>query len=232
MRMPRPHLCLHFPLLLLVLSCVHKLMQYDALQPAPFHDLHSVVLGHKTVFRTLGTGLCVYTQALTSGWKKHRGQIHRKRLVLLYLSLLLLLLSYAPEPNPGPSTTSEMLILMTPATHVELVTLQSAGQRALLHATLVGYGSMPDARVFQHSAMRSSTTRTSGGIAPSAETPTVLPHLTYMVSTGPTNPARVLQTSQVFLVPHQQKLTFVPTMYPHQLGPINRTNGSIGLCAF
>ena len=60
----------------------------------------------KTVFRTLGTGFCVFTDALSHATRKRRVlySASRQRLVLLYLTTLLVSNSYSPELNPGPST--------------------------------------------------------------------------------------------------------------------------------
>ena len=92
--------------LIAVLGFVLKTFACDAQVPHPPEDTSSVRFQEKTVFRTLGTGFSVLTDALSHATRKRRVlyTAPRQRLVLLYLTTLLVSNSYSPEPNPGPST--------------------------------------------------------------------------------------------------------------------------------
>ena len=91
--------------LIAFLAFVLKTFACDAQVPHPPEDTSSVRFREKTVFRTLGTRFCVFTDALSHATRIRRVlySASRQRLVLLYLTTLLVSNSYSPEPNPGPS---------------------------------------------------------------------------------------------------------------------------------
>ena len=87
--------------LIAVLAFVLKTFACDAQVPHPPEDTSSVRFREKTVFRTLSTGFCVFTDALSHATRKRRVlySASRQRLVLLYLTTLLVSNSYSPEPT-------------------------------------------------------------------------------------------------------------------------------------
>ena len=99
--------------LIAFLAFVLKTFACDAQVPHPPEDTSSVRFREKTVFRTLGTRFCVFTDALSHATRIRRVlySASRQRLVLLYLTTLLVSNSYSPEPNPGPSTVPDPLVV-------------------------------------------------------------------------------------------------------------------------
>ena len=132
--------------------------------PHPPEDTSSVRFREKTVFRTLSTGFCVFTDALSHATRKRRVlySASRQRLVLLYLTTLLVSNSYSPEPILArPPTIPRALQTPSPAPSPR-PTRRGFAARAILPcivtfggwlATSVANGFTVSARVWTPSTM-------------------------------------------------------------------------------